>query len=183
MFFELLSKYNIGGKFLTILKDIYFENKVHIKLPLGLTEHFVTKVGVKQGCVLSPQIFNLFLNKIPDLFDSECDPVYVNDRPLNVIMWADDLFLVSKSVSGLTKCIDRTSQHCHQMGLSVNTTKTQIMILNNRGLKLDSAAHSFYIDGKRLKVVGEYKYLGFILKPSGTITAGVNTLHDKASRA
>ena len=57
------------------------------------------------------------------------------------------------------------------------------MIFNKRGLKLDSPEHSFYINNVRLEVVNEYKYLGFILKPSGSISLGMDSLFDKASRA
>ena len=57
------------------------------------------------------------------------------------------------------------------------------MIFKNCGLKLDTAEHSFKINNTRLEVVDQYKYLGFILKPAGTISAGVENLLDKASRA
>ena len=123
------------------------------------------------------------LNQVPSLFNSECDPVFLNNQPLNVLMWADDLFIVSRTIKGLASCINKVSKHFDQMGLTVNTSKTKIMIFNNRGLKLDSAEHSFTINNVRLEVVDQYKYLGFILKPSGTISAGVESLVDKASRA
>ena len=82
MFYELLSEYKIGGKFLQILQDIYSENNVFVKMPNGLIESFITQVGVKQGCVLSPILFNLFLNKVPQLFSEVCDPVMVNNECL-----------------------------------------------------------------------------------------------------
>ena len=132
---------------------------------------------------MSPILFNLFLNKVPQLFSEVCDPVMVNNEPLNVLMWADDLFIVSKSVHGLTTCIDRISTHFEQLGLNINTSKTKIMIFNKRGLKLDYPEHSFFIKGTRLEIVDEYKYLGFILKPSGSISVGTKSLFDKASRA
>ena len=132
---------------------------------------------------IAPFLFNLFLNKVPKLFDKECDPVFINNEPLNVLMWADDLFVVSKSIHGLSTGIDRISKHFKHLGLDINTSKTKIMVFNNRGLKLDTPEHSFYINDTRLEVVDEYKYLGFILKPSGSISYGMNSLLDKASRA
>ena len=184
MFYMLLSEYKIGGKFLRVVMDMYFGNQIHVKTSGGLIEPFFTHVGVKQGCVLSPKFFNLFLNGIPGLFDESCDPVQLSNRNLNVLMWADDLFLVSTSHTGLRECIARTAKHFDQLGLSVNTSKTKILIFNGRGLKLDNDPnHCFSIGGNVLEVVSEYKYLGFIIKPSGIITAGVDALYSKASRA
>ena len=169
---------------MNILQEIYTDNKVHVKLPQGLIEPFITQSGVKQGCVLSPILFNLFLNKVPKLFNNECDPVHINSKPMNVLMWADDLVLVSKTTSGMRECLSHMSNHFDNLGLSINTSKTKIMILNSRGLKLDTNPdHSFFIGGNRLEVVDEYKYLGFIIKPSGTFSVGTDNLMYKASRA
>ena len=54
LFYKLLKDYSIGGKFLKILQEIYKNNEVFIKMNDGLLQPFITTVGVKQGCVLSP---------------------------------------------------------------------------------------------------------------------------------
>lgn len=58
-------------------------------------------------------------------------------------MWADTLFIVSRSVSGLTKCLGRTSEFFEQMDLSINTSKIKIMVFNGHGSKLDNEEHRF----------------------------------------
>ena len=91
LFFKILFKYKIGGKFLKILQKMYEDNKMHVKLTPGLTTPFTTTVGVKQGCVLSPIIFNIFINDLPDQFDDECDPVLIHDQKVQALMYADDV--------------------------------------------------------------------------------------------
>ena len=59
LFFKLLEKYNIGGSFLKLLMEMYSGNQMYLKLTAGLTQPFVTTIGVKQGCVLSP-LFSTF---------------------------------------------------------------------------------------------------------------------------
>ena len=101
MFYNLMTNYKIGGKFLKILENIYTNNQMFGKVGGGLTKPFVTTVGVKQGCIFSPLLFNLYINKLPDVYDSECDPVIVNNKPVHCLMLADDCVSMSTSESGL----------------------------------------------------------------------------------
>ena len=134
LFHTLLTQYKIGGKFLKILKNIYTNNQMFIKTDQGLTKPFVTSTGVKQGCIFSPILFNLFINKLPDVFDSDCHPVLVNSKPVHCLMWADDYVVMSTSESGLQRSINKTVSHFSQLGLTVNKKKTKVMVFNARGL-------------------------------------------------
>ena len=53
------------------------------KLEQGVTPFFQSHVGVKQECNLSPTLFNLFINDIPNLFNTTCEPVKFGDTELN----------------------------------------------------------------------------------------------------
>ena len=109
LFYSLLKDYSIGGKFLKILQEMYRNNEIFVKLSDGLLQPFTTTVSVKQGCVFSPILFNLYIEKICKVFDQSCSPVTINDRDLNCLLWADDLLLVSQTADGLQKCIDKMS--------------------------------------------------------------------------
>ena len=182
LFYTLVKEYNIGGKFLAILQQIYNGNKIYIKLADGLVQPFETTVGVKQGCVFSPILFNLYINKICSIFDQSCDPVQLKNMDLNCLLWADDLFLVSKTANGLQNAIDKMSQFYSSMGLEVNIKKTKVMVFNKSGRKLENIFR-FKLDGKYLEITDEYQYLGLKLRPSGSFNLAVQELNDKASRA
>ena len=79
LFFSLLKNYKIGGKFLKILQNIYRDNTMVVNLDNGITKPFNTTIGTKQGCVFSPLVFNLFIDSLPSVYASECDPVYVGN--------------------------------------------------------------------------------------------------------
>ena len=64
LFFTLLKEYSIGGNFLKIIQEIYSKKQIFVKVSDGLLQPFYTSVGVKQGCVFSPILFNLFINNI-----------------------------------------------------------------------------------------------------------------------
>ena len=157
---------------------------MYVKLTAGLSQPFVTAVGVKQGCVLSPLIFNLFINDLPDHYDDQCDPVLINDHKVQALMFADDVMVLSQTASGLRRAINITVEYFTSINLSVNFTKTQVMIFNIRGVLLDKHPdHQFHADGEKLKVVNEYTYLGIKLTPSGAASHGESELFMKSRRS
>ena len=96
---------------------MYKNNKIFIKLSDGLLEPFTSTVSVKQGCVFSPVLFNLYIDRICKVFDMSCDPVTINNRDLNCLLWANDLLLISKTPTGLQNCIAKMNNFYADLGL------------------------------------------------------------------
>ena len=161
---------------------MYKNNQIFVKLSDGLLKPFVTTVSVKQGCVLSPVLFNLYIDKICKVFDNSCDPVTINNRDLNCLLWADDLLLVSKTPTGLQNCIDKMHKFYESLGLQINIKKTKVIIFNRRGLTLERK-YQFFLKGAKLEITNQYQYPGIKLRPSGSLKISTEELHDKASRA
>lgn len=184
LFNKLLTQYKIGGKFLRILKNLYTGNEMFVKLNGGLTQPFLTTTGLKQGCIFSPLLFNLYLNDLPNVFDAACDPVYVGASPVSCLMWADDCVVMSTTQAGLQRSMDRTVEHFTSLGLSVNIKKTKVLIFNPSGhgpAKFQNV--NFYINNQLVEKCDSYTYLGFIFKPSGSVAAGIKELVTKSNRA
>ena len=129
-------------------------------------------------------LFNLFVNKLPSIYDSTCDPVTILDEKVSCLLWADDLLIMSRSATGLQNAINKTKTFYDSLGLEVNQKKSKVMIFNGRGLKLDTnPEHQFFLGSNHIEVVDTYQYLGLSLKPSGSMQFAVSELYDKASRA
>ena len=64
----------------------------------------------------------------------------------------------------------------------MNLQKTQVIVFNKSGKKLDEK-FNFTLNGEKVDIVDEYQYLGLKLRPSGSMSVAVQELHDKASRA
>ena len=110
--FKKLKHVGIHGKILSILENMYSEVNYAIKLPYGLTDSVSSSTGLKQDCVLSPSLFNLYVNDLPSFFSRNHDPVIIGKYGTNVWMYADDLVLMSVSKEGLQKCLDDLHSYC-----------------------------------------------------------------------
>ena len=182
LFHKLLTEYSIGGKFLKILQAMYTENKIYVKVSEGLLEPFISTISVKQGCVFSPIIFNLYIDKICTIFDQSCSPVTINTLKLNCLLWADDLLLLSETDTGLQSCINKMQEFYTEVGLKINLKKTKVIIFNKRGVSLKDKFR-FYLRGEELAITDQYQYLGIKLRPSGSLQLATEELSDKAMRS
>ena len=177
-----LKLFNINGNFLQIMESMYKEVRFSVKLGNASTPSFTTSVGVKQGCVLSPTLFSMYINDMVDIFnDTDCHPVCINDQNVSCLLYADDLVIVSESATGLQNAISKLENYCVKWNLEINLNKTQIMIFNKAGRTIHN--REFYFSNKVIQVANEYKYLGIIFKPSGSFTHAVKHLISKAKKA
>ena len=106
------------------------------------TDLFECKVGVCQGDVLSPNLFKIFINDLPVYLKDTPDPVLVNNLPLNCLMYADDIVLLSTSSSELQDKLNKSYNFCQDWCLEVNVIKTKVLIFNKLGRLLGNKLYS-----------------------------------------
>ena len=128
---EKLSKHGIDGSIFDIIQTIYLEDTVSIKIGNQHSSPFKTNKGVRQGCVLSPLLFNIFLADLQGILDNNGDNVKLSKTStISCLLWADDILMLSESKAGLQAKLDALEKYCDTNKLSVNTKKTQCMIFN-----------------------------------------------------
>ena len=158
--FTKMRKNLLGGKLLDVIRDIYKKTKCAVRIGGNCTQFFSITKGVRQGCPLSPILFNLYVNDIFQIINENNDSnLYLTrDVFINALMYADDLILLSDTAEGLQKQINKLSKYCEKWRLNINLKKSKIMIFN-RGNKLIKS--EFTINEKVLENVKSMKYLGF----------------------
>ncbi len=61
---DVLKIYGVGGKLLSAIKSFYEEASTHVKISGETSEHFEVKVDLRQGCVMSPWLFNIYMDGV-----------------------------------------------------------------------------------------------------------------------
>lgn len=178
LFYKLYHN-GLSTKFINIIISLYKNTMASVKIGNRVSKKFSVNIGTKQGCNLSPSLFNLFTNDIPHtLLASKMDPISLAGKEIPLLMYADDIVILSQSSKGLQNALNALSTYCKNWKLSININKTKIVIFNSRG-KID---RQFEINGTVIEKVSSYTYLGIAFTSSGKFTKAIETLTTKARK-
>ena len=133
--FDKLRTVGIKGHFLEVLMSMYSNDKSAGKIENKITQTFLCHNCVKQGCMLSPTLFNILLSDLPEMLTTE---VMLRERPTNCLLYADDLAIFAGSARGLPRILNKLESFCEKVDLNVNLDKTKVMIFNNSGKSLNN---------------------------------------------
>jgi hypothetical protein len=181
--FHKLLDYGISLKFVKLLKDMYSRLQTSVQLPDGISAPFPSKVGLKQGCNLSPILFNLFINDLIDELNANnsVDAPKLCELQVSCLLYADDLVLISKSHSGLQSALDTLAKFTQDWHLKINETKTKCLTFQ-RGRR-PTVAPIWYFGALELQNCLSYCYLGTVFSESGSLNAAAETLAGKSKAA
>ena len=131
-----LLQYNIGHKFYNIIKNMYSKSVACVKVDDNITTFFPIQLGVRQGDTLSPTIFKMFINDLPSYLQNCMDNVTLNSKPIECLMYADDIVLFSTSPEGLQQKLNMLEKYCDDWGIRLNVNKTKVIVFNKAGRKI-----------------------------------------------
>ncbi|MCO5563411.1 hypothetical protein L7F22_017053 [Adiantum nelumboides] len=110
-----------------------------VRTPGGILDIIQSTIGVKQGCPLSPTLFGLHIDEVSEYIDRDGDrgaPLLNTWIPL--LLYADDLVLISDSPEGLQSQLDTLQRFAHDRDLCLNLSKTKARQLSLSPKKKDS---------------------------------------------
>ena len=180
---SILKKIKTSQKMLNMLKGIYNQVNCCVRWKSEISEFFDCPLGVKQGCILSPLIFSLFVNEVANVVSSNCKHGF-QFRPglkeICLLLFADDICLFSTSPSGLQHQINNLENASKAIGLKVNLNKTKVMVFRKGGFL--SKHEKWYYNGQLLEVVNSYKYLGFTLSTKLSLDMALEEFSGRAKK-
>ena len=178
-----LNMLGMNGKLLRVIKCMYSKIKCCIRGRKGITDCFITLLGVQQGAMLSPYLFAFFLNDLPDLLKTHNAPggISIDETDIMMLMYADDIVLVSKSIVGLQNSLDLLYDYCNMWKLTVNFEKSNILVCRSGGRK--HINEIWFWGDHIMEQCDNYKYLGITFSAGGITNTALTVLNDQAKKA
>ena len=171
--FEVLHQYGIPTKLINIIKDLYHKAKSCIRVDNEFTDWFLTTIGVRQKCLLSPDLFNLFLENIMSEAFAECTDLGINidGCRLKDLRFADDIALLADSEEDLQTLINKVHEISKKYGMEISIPKTKTMVFDSNSK--DPVKANIQIENTTLDQVDKFKYLGVTFTASNDSTTEI----------
>ncbi|MEW8542874.1 MAG: reverse transcriptase family protein, partial [Candidatus Thiodiazotropha sp.] len=159
-----LQRAGLHGKLFKAIQSVYKCVKSCVRANYSLTNFFDCPVGLRQGCMLSPILFSLFINEFVELIEQSGlrgVQLYPEIVEIFLLLFADDVALISDSVIGLQRQFYLLQDFCREQKLNVNIPKTKVVVYKNGSLLARNERWTF--NGINVEVVNCFTYLGLSL--------------------
>ena len=160
---EALKQYGVEGRLLKAVQGLYKDSEATVKVGEEMTDWFEVQRGVRQGCPMSPWLFNIYLDRVL----KEALPLFrggagLNNCQIQVTMFADDTVLLAESEEELKWNVEKLHEAMKKHKLKVNWSKSNTMVFSRVPTECN-----IEIDGEKVKNVTETVYLGVKLSEDG----------------
>ena len=175
---KVLQIYGVGGKLLNAVKSFYAGSRACVRVGREEGGWFSVDVGLRQGCVMSPGLFNVYMDGLlrelkTRVLERGAEMIGEGDEVWNLVMllFADDAALLADTLEKLRRLVEEYGNVCERRGLCVNVGKSKVMRCNREGLH---GGMEVYLNGEKLEEVECFRYLGADVAVDGRMTTEVN---------
>ena len=151
---KILKEMGIPDHLTCLLRNLYVGQETTLRTGHGTTDWFQIRKGVRQGCILSPCLFNVYAEYI--MWNARLDEaqagIKISGRNINNLRYADDTTLMAESKEELKSLLMKVKAESEKVGLKHNIQKMKIMA--------SSPIISWQIDGETMKTVTYFYFFG-----------------------
>ena len=156
--------FNINANLIRMIQNLYDKATSTVYLNNNTGDWIRTTVEVRQGCVLSPTLFNIFLERImTDALNDHEGTVSIGGRNITNLRFADDIDGLAGREEELADLVERLDKTSTAFGMQINAEKTKLMTNNTNGFSTD-----IRVNGEKLDCINRFKYLGAIIADEGS---------------
>ena len=159
--FSLLIERGMNPLLIRLIMEMYFNQRMCVQYNGSKSEWFLPSNGVKQGGVLSPTLFAVYIDGLLCQLEASNIGCHVGSKFCGVIGYADDVFLLSPTQGAMDKMINICEQYADNFLIKFNGSKCQAVVFDRSDTDLEP---NFYVNGKCVTCVKDIVYLGYRLK-------------------
>jgi hypothetical protein len=161
---------NVPQCFISIIDDWYSKLSSVIRWNGVLSAPFQLNLGVRQGSILSPILFNIYVDDLIHQLESSNLGCHVGCYYYGCVMYADDLLLMAASISDMQKMLDVCALFGINNNIVFNPKKSSCLragIYNNEGIG------KLHLGSMELNWVNSVKYLGIMLSAGNVLSVDI----------
>ena len=145
---------------IVLLQKLYTKQEATIRTEFGETDTINIGKGVRQGCILSPLLFNIYAENIMrEALEDWDGGISIGGRMITNLRYADDTTLIAETKYDLIAIMERVKLASEKAGLYLNVGKTKVMMSEDQG--------EMVVDGKHIEVVSHFIFLGSLITKDG----------------
>ena len=146
-------------------EQLYDKATGAVQMNGSIGEWFRTTVGVRQGCLLLPTLFNIFLERIvSDALEEHGGKVSIGDRINNNLRFVDDIDALAEEEQELEALVESLDKTCTRYKMEISAEKTKLMTNSANGIQREIKEK-----GQKLATVTSFKYLGAVVSDDGSL--------------
>uniref|UniRef100_A0A8D8SEP2 Craniofacial development protein 2 n=1 Tax=Cacopsylla melanoneura TaxID=428564 RepID=A0A8D8SEP2_9HEMI len=169
---KVLKDIDINWKDRRLIRELYKGQKVVVRVEDEETEEVVIGRGVRQGCCMSPVLFNLYAEKLMEEALEQSSGVSVGSEKIKSIKYADDQAVLAESEEDLQRMMENIHNAGIRYGMKINISKTKVMRMSK---KVTEERMKVTLEGKYLEQVENFKYLGGMIYADGSCTKEIRS--------
>ena len=151
---KILKEIRIPDHLTCLLRNLYAGQETTVRTGHGTTDWFQIRKGVRQGCILSPCLFNLYAE-----YTMRNTGIKIAGRNIHNLRYVDDTTLMAERDEELKSLLMKVKEESEKAGLKLNIQNTKIMA--------SGSITSWQIDGETVETVTDFIFWGSKITADG----------------
>ena len=112
-----------------MISNIYDNQEAQIRINNSLSRKVKIKQGVRQGCILSPILVNMYSEEVINSALESEKGIVINGKRFIDICYPDDTVILASSVHDLQRMLNSIVRVSRAFGMELNAKKTKVMAI------------------------------------------------------
>uniref|UniRef100_A0A8C6LRX0 Reverse transcriptase domain-containing protein n=1 Tax=Nothobranchius furzeri TaxID=105023 RepID=A0A8C6LRX0_NOTFU len=159
----VLREYGVPGPLIRAVRSLYDRCQSLVRIAGSKSGSFPVRVGLRQGCPLSPILFITFMDRISRRSQG-VEGIRFGGLRIRSLLFADDVVLLASSERDLQLSLERFAAECEAAGMRISSSKSETMVLIQKRVEC-----LLRVRDEVLPQVEEFKYLGVLFMSEGKL--------------